>query len=189
MLLSIAFAACGLALAGSAKTFEIGPAEHYPHQVSDNVVVGAQMFDSHEATEPAFGKKADLNRYGILPVLVVIQNNRQQTLDLHDLRVSLEATGGRHVRALSPDDVPFVAISPNQPTLGPRSPLKRNKKNPLNVPAIDERAFSAKMLPAGQKAAGFFYFQARPETGLKLYLTGIVERPSGKELLYYEVTL
>ena len=46
-------------------------------------------------TKPVFGKKADLVRYGILPVLLVVQNDRKQSLDLQDIEVHLEASDGR----------------------------------------------------------------------------------------------
>jgi hypothetical protein len=45
------------------------------------------------------------------------------------------------------------------------------------------------MLPPGDKASGFFYFRAASEPGMRLYVSGIYERPSGKELLYFEIPL
>jgi hypothetical protein len=68
------------------------------------------------------------------------------------------------------------------------NPLPK-KKNPLNAPQIVERAFAAKMLPPGDSASGFFYFDARPETGDKLYLNGLRDTPSGQEILYFEFGL
>ena len=53
-------------------------------------------------TKPVFGKKADLVRYGILPVLLVIENQRKEALDLQNIEVQLETSDGRHVIALDP---------------------------------------------------------------------------------------
>jgi hypothetical protein len=185
VLLSIAFTFA----AKDEKTFRPGPPDQYAHQANGGVTIGARPFDNFDATKPVFGKKADLNRYGILPVLIVIQNDRKQTLDLQSLDVKLEGSDSRSVIPLTPSEVPFVAISPEQPQLGPKSPLSRGHKNPLNVPEIVSWAFSAKMLPPGDKASGFYYFRATPEPGMHLYVSGIYERPSGQEILYFEIPL
>lgn len=168
------------------QSFRPGPADQYPHQRNGDVTVGAQLFDSLEMTKPVFGKKADLVRYGILPVLLVIDNQQKETLDLQNIEVQLETSDGRHVIALDPQEVPFVATG-QQSSPGRNSRLSRNKKNPLDVPEITQWAFSAKMLPGGQKASGFFYFRAQMEQGMKMYVSGMVERPSGKQVLYFEI--
>ena len=63
------------------------------------------------------------------------------------------------------------------------------KKNPLAAWEIEGRAFAAKMLPSGQSASGFFYFQTGHRSGSTLYVTGIREASTGKELFYFEVPL
>src|SRR5690349_107389 len=130
------------------QSFRPGPADQYPHQRNGDVTVGAQLFDSLAMTKPVFGKKADLVRYGILPVLLVVENQQNEALDLQNVEVQLETSDGRHVIALDPQEVPFVATGQQQRSLGGQSPLSRNKKNPLDVPDIRQQAFSAKMLPA-----------------------------------------
>jgi hypothetical protein len=45
------------------------------------------------------------------------------------------------------------------------------------------------MLPAKESASGFFYFQATYRSGSKLYLRGIRQASTGKELLYFEIAL
>jgi hypothetical protein len=42
------------------------------------------------------------------------------------------------------------------------------------------------MLPPGDSASGFFYFEARPESGDSIYLNGLHEARSGKEIMYFE---
>jgi len=171
------------------KDFHPGPPDQYHHQANNGVTIGARYFDSLDATKPIFGKKADLNRYGVLPVLLVIQNDRKQSLDLQNLEVKLEGADSHSIIPLTASEVPFIAVPVNQPTIGRKSPLSRGHKNPLNVPEIVSRAFAARMLPAGDKASGFFYFRAASEPGMHLYVSGIYERPSGKELLYFEIPL
>lgn len=177
-----------LLAASSDSGFKPGPPEHYAHQASEHVVIGAKPFDSYDLTKPVFGKKADLNRYGILPVLLVIQNDRDETVDLVDLQVKLESERGGSVASLNPNEVAFISMPPKRPEMAP-SRLPHSHKNPLNAPELYERAFTARMLPAGEQASGFFYFQANAQPGLRLYISGLVERPSGKQMLYFEIPL
>ncbi|MBV8569850.1 MAG: hypothetical protein JO319_04500, partial [Acidobacteriaceae bacterium] len=132
----------------------MGAASDYAHQSSDQVTVGAKSFDNEELTSSAFGKKTELLRYGVLPVLVVVENKRDKALDLRDIEVSLVAGDGRHAPAVSPEDLPFLATQGKHPSqTGVKVPVPLpKKKNPLDTPALVERAFSAKMLPAGDSA-------------------------------------
>ncbi|MBV9266428.1 MAG: hypothetical protein JO061_09700 [Acidobacteriaceae bacterium] len=176
-----------LCLAGGDTPFRVGAADTYSHQSSDKVTIGAKPLKSQEDLTAAFGKRADLLRYGVLPVLVVIQNNRSKTLDLRDLEVNLVGQDGRHVSAVNPEDIPFL-YKRRQSQVPISVPLPK-RGNPLSSPEIVSRAFSAKMLPAGDSASGFFYFEAMPETGDKLYLNGLHETPSGAEIMYFEFPL
>ena len=171
------------------KPFKAGPARDYAHQTSDEVTIGAKSFDTEDLTAEPFGKKTDLLKYGVLPVLVVIENKRQSTLDLRNLEVNLVAADGRHAGPVSPEDIFFLGRSTKPPRMNPvPNPLPK-KRNSLNTPSIVERAFAAKMLPPGDSASGFFYFEARPEPGDKLYLNGLRDTPSGHEILYFEFPL
>jgi hypothetical protein len=170
--------------------FELAPAASYAsHQTSEKVTIGAAPYDTPEKAKSAFGK---LNpyQYGILPVLVVIQNDSGQALRADRIRVDFVGPDGHHVDATPPEDVrylrgprkPDVVPSP-VPTGGPRI---SHKKNPLDAWEIEGRAFSAKMIPPGQSAGGFFYFQTGQRPGARLYVTGLAEASSGRELLYFE---
>ncbi len=175
---------------GGDKVFQAGPANDYAHQSSGNVTVGAKSYNSEELTTEAFGKKADLLKYGVLPVLVVIENKRSNALDLRDIQVSLVAADGRHADPVSPEDLPFLARHAKPPSVKPYPPIPLpKKKNPLNAPEIVMRAFAAKMLPPGDSASGFLYFEATPETGDKLYLNGVRDARTQEEIIYFEFPL
>jgi hypothetical protein len=45
------------------------------------------------------------------------------------------------------------------------------------------------MLPPGETASGFFYFQATHRPGATLYLTGIKEAGTQRDLFYFEIPL
>lgn len=178
-------------LASDDKPFQAGPPIEYAHQQSEDVTVGAKPFTSGELINSAFGKKIDFLKYGVVPVLVVIENKRTKALDLRDLVASLVAVDGRHAKAVAPEDLPFLATTgKHSPQTGVRVPVPLpKKKNPLNNPEIATRAFSAKMLAPGDSASGFLYFEAQPEAGDKLYLDGMRDARSGKGLLYFEFPL
>ncbi len=154
-------------------------------------MVGAKPYDTQELVNSAFGKKIDFAKYGVVPVLVVVENKRGKALDLQELEANLVASDGRHTKAVQAEDLPFLATAGKHPSqTGVRSPIPLpRKKNPLNAPEIMERAFGAKMIAPGDTASGFLYFEAKEEAGDKLYLDGMRDAGSGKELLYFEFAL
>jgi hypothetical protein len=194
LFLSIAFMAALLLAApwSDDKPFQASKAGDYAHQESEQVLAGAKAFDNADLVTEAFGKKVDLLKYGVLPVLVVVENERDRSIDLKDLEVTLLATDGRHVSPVSPDELPLLSKDghrrPKQPGEGIPLPLPQ-KKNPLADPVISARAFVSKMLPPGDSTSGFFYFEAQSEVGDSINLTGMKDARSGKEILYFEFPL
>lgn len=175
-------------------TFKVDLAETYPtKQTQGKVTIAAVPYVNDDEIRAAFGK-ANPYKYGILPVLIVIHNEGSQALRL-DLQAEYVDAQGRHVDAIPASEVPYVAASPKRNDVGgpipiPRGPIgSKTKRNPLSGWEVEGRAFSAKMLPAGESANGFVYFQARPEPGASLYLTGLQEASSAKELFYFEIPL
>ena len=173
--------------------FRPEPAESYgTKQTIDGLTIAVQPFDDPEEAKTAFGK---LNPYehGVLPVLVVMKNNGKGTVRFDHLQVTYVAPRGRKVDHTPAPDVlylkagarPRISNSPI-PTGGSRVKIP---KNPLKNEVIIERAFSAKMLPPGDSAHGFFYFQTGHTRGTSLYISGITEAASGKELFYFEIPL
>ena len=173
--------------------FAPGPAASYPsHQTLDKITIAAVPYLTDAETSTAFGK-LNPNKYGVLPVLVILENGTGKALRL-DLRAEFVTADGKHVIALSPDDVQHLNGGAKAPRIGggPRLPVplpRREKKGPLNVEEIDGRSFGAKMLPVGERASGFFYFNADHEPGSRLYLTGIRDAASGQDYFYYELPL
>jgi len=168
------------------KPFRAEPASSYAHrQTAEGVTIGVDNYASGEKLKTAFGK-LDPNQYGILPVLVVIQNDTGKSLRLDRMKATYTAPGGTRIDATPASEVKFA---------GPRdrpgvTPIGiKTKKNPLAAWEIEGRAFAAQMISPGQSAFGFVYFQTAPQTGSTLYLSGIMEAPSGKELLYFEIPL
>jgi hypothetical protein len=159
-------------------------------RTTEKITLAAVPFLTEEQVHTAFGK-VNPNKYGVLPVLVILENGTGKALRL-SLSADYIAPGGKHVDATPAADVTFIGGSGKPPSMPGSSPLpfpRRAKKGPLNTWEIEGRAFSAKLVPMGEKVFGFFYFQAEYLPGSKIYLTGISEASTGKEYLYFEVPL
>jgi hypothetical protein len=168
--------------------FRPGPAASYEHHQKAGVVtIGVDPYNTADKEKPAFGK-LDLYQHGVLPVLVVIQNDGTQAIRLENLKVEYVSPTRNHMDATPAAEVKFIR-GPDQPGIrtGPIPP--RRSKNPLDVWEVEGRAFAAKMLPAGNSASGFFYFQTGLQRGSVIYLSGLTEADTGKELLYFEIPL
>jgi hypothetical protein len=186
----------GFALASAADKephFAPGAATSYrTRETNDKVTIAAVPYVTEDQVRSAFGK-LDPNKYGILPLLIVIQNDSGQTLRFNSMRVEYVTSDRTHVDATPAKDVPYLsgARQPrmeNGPLPGAGTHIKK-VKNPLANGEIGVRAFSAPVLPPGEQASGFFYFQTGNRPGAKAYLTGITEAGSDKELLYFEIPL
>jgi hypothetical protein len=172
--------------------FVPGTAASYPsHQTSEKVTIGVKAYFDDEDVRPVFGKKNPYN-YGVLPVLVVIQNDGPKTIRVKTLQAVWVSPDRDRVEATPAKDVRYLRGPQRPPEIGtgPASiPKLASHKNPLDTWEIEGRAFAAQMLPPGQSASGFFYFQTGYQRGANLYLSGLQEAESGKELLYFEIPI
>ncbi|MGH9659862.1 MAG: hypothetical protein ACRD96_15035, partial [Bryobacteraceae bacterium] len=134
--------AVGLGADKEAK-FTPGPASSYPHkQTNEKVTIAAAPFEGDEETKAAFGK-LNPNKHGILPVLLVIQNDTGQGLRLDQVRVEYVTRDRERIEATPAKDVPYVSGAGRPkystgpfPSGGAR--VGRNK-NPLADASIDVR--------------------------------------------------
>ena len=173
------------------EKFEVKPVTSYKaRQTNAKVTVAAQVFVSDEDARPAFGKNNPY-KYGILPVLVIVQNDSDRAISLERIKVEYVTADRERIYSTPARDVRFVN-SGHQPnvTIGPTGPkLGKQKKNPLGAWEIEGRAFAARMLPPGQPASGFFYFQTGFLRSSTLYVSGLKDARSGEDLFYFEIPL
>ncbi len=174
------------------KKFTPGPALSYPtRQTIDHLTIAAVAFTTDEQARPAFGKHNPY-AYGILPVLVILQNDTDKALTLGNLEVHYEMPDGHNVEPTPPEDLGKLQGVKNPPRVPGSSPLPfptGPRKSAMSEWEIEGRAFLVKMLPARESAHGFFYFQTLNVPGAKLYLSGIREAATGQELFYFEIPL
>ncbi len=188
LLLSIA-----AAFAADKQTpFKPGSADSFAsHQTNDKVTMGVDPYVMGDKIKVAFGK-VDPYQYGVLPVLVVIQNDSDVSIKLDALHAEYVGPNGDRVDATAAHDVRY-AVGPRRPNVidGPAgvAPKIFGKKNPLDAWEIEGHALSAQMLPPGQSASGFLYFETGLQRGATIYIRGLRNASSGSELLFFELPL
>ena|ERR1035438_6470043 len=172
--------------------FKAAPAASYAnHQSNAQITIAVDPYVTLDKVQLAFGKLQP-NQFGILPVLVVIQNDSGKAIRLDRLKAEyvgpnrerIEATPAKDVRYLRPPQRPSAIDGP-----AGRVKVLKTKKNPLDEWEIEGRALAAQMLPPGQSASGFLYFQTGLQHGATVYLNGLYEAATGKEFLYFELPL
>ncbi len=185
--------AVGLAVDKKEAHFSPGPAASYPtKQTNEKVTIAVKAYDTEELSKTAFGKVHPY-MHGVLPILVVIQNDTGKSLKLDRIEVNYIGPDRTKIENIPPLEVKYIGVNTKPrlsgspiPGAGPRG---GTKKGPLNAVEIETRAFAAKMLAPGDSASGFFYFQTGHRRGSKFYLTGITEAISGKEIFYFDIPM
>jgi len=183
------FMSIAAAFAADKPSFTAPAAAGMPHkQTAEQLTIAVDPYVSGDKVKLAFGKLVPY-QYGVLPVLVAMQNDSGKAIQLKNLRVEYVGPRGNRALATPPNEVKY-AIGPPNPSLNRQaSPIPIRRKNPLDVWEIEGRAFAAQMLPPGNSASGFFYFNTGLQPGSTLYLSRLAEAGSGKELVYFEIPL
>src|ERR1700677_4033513 len=89
------------------KRFDPGPASSYPgHQTLDKITIAAVPYITEEQSKIAFGK-ANPAKFGVTPVLVILENGTGKALRL-DLEAEFIDPGNRHVEATPAEDVIYI---------------------------------------------------------------------------------
>jgi hypothetical protein len=188
-------AVLALAIAAAAAdkaTFQAKPVTAYPHrQTSESVTIAAEPFTTDEQTRDAFGK---LNpwRFGILPVLIVIKNDAKDAVRLDRMKFTYVLPDNSRIEATPAADVKYLEGARRPAAVpGPLGGIHVSKsKNPLTAWEIEGRALSAKVLPPGESASGFVYFETTTASdAASVYIAGLVNAATGHELYYFEIPL
>jgi hypothetical protein len=191
LLLAVSIAT-GFSADNEKSKFEARPAASYPHrQTSEKVTIAVEPMETDEQTHDAFGKVNPM-RYGVLPVLVVIQNDGPDAVKIDRATFVYTQPDGQKIEATPAQDVKFIhgTKAPKELPTPIGIKVKRAGKNPLAEWEIEGRAFAAKMLPAGQSASGFVYFQVdQLSAAASVFISGLENPVSGKELFYFEIPL
>jgi hypothetical protein len=183
------------AAADDKNSFQAKPATDYAHrQTSEKVTIAVEPYITDEQAREAFGKTNPF-RNGVLPVLVVVKNDSPNAIRVDRARFLYELPDHSKVEATPAGELKFIrgARAPNNPNERPSVAgvkLGKAPKTPFAEWEIEGRAFAAKMIPPGQSASGFVYFQTEVTSAAALvYISGLLNAASGNELYYFEIPL
>lgn len=172
------------------KKFSPPPLSSVSAKAANNdVTIGAVPYTTEDLSKTAFGK-AFPYEHGVLPVLIMVQNDSKQAVRLDAMKIEYVDRNRDRIEPTPAAEVPYLN-APKRPTFTP-SPIPGiggRKKNPLGAEEIQVRAWAAKMLPPGESAHGFVYFRTGHRPGAKIYITGLQEAATGKELFYFDIPL
>ena len=175
-----------------------GADQYRAKQGQADVLVAVKPYRVDKDVKAAFGK-AKPYKYGVLPILVVITNRSDHTLDLADLKVRFISADRDGLEPISAEDLAYLKLDTKpkeRPVYLPPVPgIWRGgvKKGPLAKPEFDQRAFKAPVVPPETTVSGFFYYLTGnlpdPVPGSAIYLSGVKDLNTGKELFYFEISL
>ena len=174
-----------------AQPFHAGRAVTYTAKSTQGkVTVAVKAFEREDDLRMAFGK-TPLQQYGVLPVLVVIDNDGPRAVAL---RLKVEFIDGKNEKVYPTPANEVQYLKPVKPPsmLDPsrQSPIPLpKKKNPLASWEVDGRAFTAKMAPAGDSVSGFFYFQTAIWKDARIVIDGMTDTATGEPLIFFEIPL
>ncbi len=186
----------GSAVAGKYKALdlEVEAAADYPaHQDFQNVVIGARCFATDEEIREVFDTKK-LFEKGIMPVLVVIENNNEFALRVDARDIFLVDAGGETVSPLSPTDV-LLAITLKKPITSystQREILLRRSVQPKMMSDFQRKVFGEKLIPPRESDFGIVFFPLPEDgdlSGLRLYLPEVENLTEGEDLMFFEFEL
>ncbi len=172
--------------------FRPKPASAYPsHQTIGQLKLAAIAFETDGDTKPLFGGKVNPNEYEVLPVLLVLENTGSDTYMLDRMMTLFQNSRGQKLEPTKATELPYlVGVKRPSSGVGYPSPIPLpKKKNPLSAIEFDSRAWGAKTLLKGESAHGFFYFQTRNTRNSMLYVSGIREASTGKEVFFAEIPI
>ena len=173
------------------KVTEEDLAKHAQKVTAEQVSMAVTPYIDADRAKPLFGGKANPYDNGILPVLVMIKNEGTETISLQSMLVEFIGSTRQKLEAIPPIDVAYIRGA-SQGRVGPsRIPGAgiKVKKNVFNAQDFVERSFAAKMLPPGEFAYGFVYFQTGTGHGSKVLIHGLKRAQSGKQLFFFELPL
>ena len=181
------------------ESFTTRAADKYPaKQAQADVVVAVKPYRTEKDVKAAFGK-AKPYKYGVLPVLAVITNRSDHALSLRDLKVRFITADREGLEPIPPEELAYLKLDAKPkkrpPYLPPIPGVWRGgvKKGPLAKPQFEQRAFKAPVVPPKSSVSGFFYYLTGnlpdPVPGSAIYLSGVKDLNTGRELFYFEISL
>ncbi|MGB0036251.1 MAG: hypothetical protein WBP79_12320 [Candidatus Acidiferrales bacterium] len=178
------------------------PGRPLAHDRHDGVTVSIDPYTDLARAKDKFGKANPLDA-GVLPLEVFIRNETDQPirlkLDTIQLEVRYPNTGRQDIDWLTPIEVADLIAHPGAPNVQRRRlpggiPLpSRDKKTDKLADILRPFALDADILPPMAAIHGFLFFNLARQMKLvenaSLYVPDLVEIPTNKPLIFFDVPL
>jgi hypothetical protein len=172
------------------------PAKTYPAHdahTDEGVTVG---LDPYDMPDKANIFSVHYNEVGYLPIFIVITNDGDQTISLHDMKVQFITVDRTKISPATEDDLYRRLSHPTRSTTPNPLPFPRGKiKGTVGEKAMDEiqnSRFFARAVEPHSTQSGFLFFDisgiSTPLAGAHFYLTG-AQDAKGNDLMYFEIPL
>ena len=174
---------------------EAQPAKTYPAHDEHPTEAVTLALDPYDMADKASIFSVRYNDVGMLPILVVVTNDGDQTVSLSDMKGQLVTANRTKIPPATEDDL-YRRLAKAPGSLSP-SPLPWPKKSKGGVSRdtmdeIQNAQFAARAVEPHATQSGFMFFDvsgiSTPLAGAHFYLTGVRDA-KGNDLMYFEVPL
>ena len=180
-----------LLLAGyKIRNIAVKPAVEYEsHQSLQKVVIGARPFDSEEEILSVFDSKK-LFQKGIMPVLVVVENNNDFAIRLDGSDMYL-SDGGVNLPSIPYPRVLLAITRKKKSTYSPHEDvLLRDIRNKDMVADFERKSFGEKLIAPHSSDFGIVFFESiQPSDETRIYIPNITNLETQEYLMFFEFTL
>lgn len=180
-------------------------AKDFPaHDSHQGVTIAAVPVPDTPEAVALFGKTAAPTRAGILPVELILTNERKQPVRVALERIVIVTEEGNFTQ-VDPEEIawslypaakkkkksPRIGV-PRLPGRGGKSSKKRQQREEAEA-ALRRAALRAPVLAPGGGARGYRYFDLRGRSidlaASSVYIPEVTLVPGGEQLLFFEITL
>ncbi len=174
------------------KDLQVRPAVDYAaRQAFQNLIIGAYPANTPDKTLELFDTDK-LYKKGLMPVLVVVENDGEFPVQINDREIYLVDQSGQRNPSIPFTDVLLEINS------------KKSKSNLPNIKALqklvgeemwldfEHKAFDEKIIAPGSSDHGVVFFRLPPEgklEGYRLYFPEIVNITNNARLMFFEFEL
>ena len=173
------------------------PAASYPAHdahTDEGITVAVDPYDMPDKAQIF---SVDYREEGLLPIFVIITNDRDQPITLTGMKAQFITANRTKISPSDADDV-YRRLAHPSSSAGPTIPLpipRKKVKGAVPKKVLDElqaAQFGAKAVEPHETQSGFLFFDvagiSTPLAGAHFYLTGL-QNAKGDELMYFEIPL
>lgn len=173
------------------RDIQVKPAKQYSaHQDFQNIVIAAHPCETEDKTLELFDTDK-LHRKGILPVLVVVENNNDFAIRIHERDIFfVDQEGTNHPSIPYPQVLLHITLKKPLSDYSTRPELLvRQVVDKKMIMDFEHKAFGEKLVAPGSSDYGVLFFWLPEEgdlAGRRLYIPEILDVTNGAQLMFFE---